>query len=174
MIIKNKNKKGQADVIVTVLLILLGIVAVAVVSAFVINLVRNNLRGTECFDTADKLAIKLGDYTYFDSDSKNASVSIERAETSVNISGLIITLSNGADSKAFTIKAGSVDNVAMYDDSPDIILPKNSEIKTYKITTEIENVNHVKIVPIILTDSGERACKEGTAEADIPIKSSSE
>jgi len=43
-------KKAQAEVIVTILLILIGIAAVVIVGSFVMNLVRDNLSGTECFD----------------------------------------------------------------------------------------------------------------------------
>ncbi len=48
-----KSRRSQAELITTVLLILVSIAAVVLVSGFVINMVRDYLKPTDCFKTTD-------------------------------------------------------------------------------------------------------------------------
>jgi hypothetical protein len=168
-----KTKKSQTEVIVTVLLVLIGIIAVGLVSAWIVNMVKNNLQGTECFNTADQIKVDLGDYTYF-SDAQNATyVSVSRGSNDFNLTGFIITVSGSGDSQSYTIKDGAAvsTTIKMYSASDTKLkVPGISGIKTYNLTYDPSEVKTVKIVPIILVGTKEKFCEQGTSETEIPTR----
>src|SRR3989344_6826610 len=100
-----KEKRGQAEVITTVLLILVALAAVAFVSVFIINMVRNNLSDTGCFKTTGGLSISLEEGFSF-SDSQNVSISVERGQGSFNLTGIGVIVSKGSSSKTYEIFPG--------------------------------------------------------------------
>ncbi len=165
---KIKTKRSQAELITTVLLILIAIAAVVLISTFVINMVRQNLKGTECFDTTGQFTINLEGYTYYNSSDNKTSISIERGEKEFNLTGISISLGTEASMKTFTIKpSGGSSEVSMYNGG-NIILPASSETVTYVINltgTSIKSVTRAKIAPVMLQN---RICSEGIAEASIP------
>ena len=68
-----KVKRSQAQVITTVLLILIAIAAIAIVSGVVINFVRNRLVFTECFDTTGQLEIDAdSEFTFYESNTSDS------------------------------------------------------------------------------------------------------
>lgn len=163
------NKKSQAELITTVLLILISIAAVALVSVFIINMVRTNLVSTDCFKTSGQFRINLDEgYTYYNTTGgKAVYVSISRGEEAINITGIIISIGTGQSTISYTIKQGSSNpsGVTLWNSSPPL-LPGKSETRTYRINSS-ELVSKVKIVPIIEPD---RTCKEGSDEQTIPSK----
>jgi hypothetical protein len=165
-----KCKRSQAELITTVLLILISIAAVVLVSTFVINMVRTNLVGTDCFKTAGQIKINLGEgFTYYDKNGTGTTyVSIARGEETFNLTGLLITVGTGQSSKSYTVRANSTEpsgSVTLYNDkSPE--LPRVSETRTYKIVNSGE-VTTVSVVPYLFPD---RLCKEGKDEQQIPSK----
>ena len=173
-----KTKKAQGEVIVTVLLILVGIIAVGLVSVFIINMVRSNLQGTECFNTAGQLTIASDDYTFFKDSVVH--ISVERGETDFNLTGINILLESGGSSTTYTIRDGnSVKGINMSSGTtPGVLaIPKPSGKYSYMINlTSDANVpityyvTHAKVVPLIVVGSKEKACTEGIAESDIPAK----
>ena len=149
------SKKSQAQVIVTVLLILIVLAAVALVSTFVIRLVRDNLQGTDCFKTIGAVSVNK-EYTDFDSDTTILNLSISRTVEEFNLTGLSVSISAGASATKYELLSG--DNIAgelaMYGDSlsnptKPITLPKAQETLTYQINTTLSNVDGIKIAPII-------------------------
>ena len=160
-----KSKQAQSEIITTVLLVLISIGAVVLVSSFVINLIKSNLQGTDCFKTAGQLTINVEDgYTYFD--GKDVYVNIDRSSEQFNLTGIIVSFSSGSTTKAYTIKTtGGSAEVKMFDNTP-IALPKASESFTYNISG-LGSAGKVKIVPIIAPD---KTCKEGVDERDIPAR----
>jgi hypothetical protein len=167
-----KIKKSQTEVIVTVLLVLIGIIAVGLVSAWIVNMVKNNLQGTECFNTADQIKVDLGDYTYF-SDSQNVTyVSVSRGSNDFNLTGFIITVSGLGDSQSYTIKDGAAAStlIKMYSNEANLKVPGISGVKTYNLTYDVSEVKTVKIVPIILVGTKEKFCEQGTSETEIPSR----
>lgn len=163
------NKKSQSEVITTILLILISITAVVLVSAYIINMVKSNLVGTECFKTANQFNINLEEgFTYYNSSNESVSVSISRGEGEFNLTGILISVSSGSSSTAYTLKPGQITaGASMYNGSATIIFPQTSETKTYRIIST-ENVTRVKIVPIIYPNN--RLCEEGLDEQAIPSK----
>ena len=149
------NKRSQSQVIVTVLLILIALAAVAIVSAFVIQLVRDNLSGTECFKTLGQVEIDIENgLTYFYVDNNSVYVSIERKQKDFNLTGILLSLGNEQKTKAYTIKQGdgTSDEVTMYGYG-DIEIPGKGEKRTYQVETSPDfsttPPNMVSIAPII-------------------------
>jgi archaellin len=165
-----KTKKSQAELITTVLLILISIAAVVLVSTFIINMVRSNLVGTDCFKTAGQIKINLEEgYTYYKTADQAVYISISRGEEDINLTGLLISIGDGQSSSSYKILkdlATSEPVGATLWDGTDLVLPGKSETRTYKIiSTSV--VSKVKVVPIIYP---ERTCKEGADEQTIPSK----
>ena len=139
------NKKSQSELITTVLLILISITAVVIVSSFVINMVRQNLKGTECFQTTGQLSIDTS-YSYFNDQTLVLHLMIERGEKDFNLTGINIVYGNEFGTKKLAMKpgTGNPSNI-MYiqtNGTPtnNIALPDSSETKVYTI-----NVNNTGI-----------------------------
>ncbi len=145
-----KSKRSQAEIIVTVLLILIALVAVGIVSMFVINLVRENLKGTDCFKTTGQLEIKLDEgVTSFDSVSKKLSITIERGTESFNLTGIVVAAGSEASSETYTVKSGTVTGITMYPSGENLSLPNQGQKLSYIIQTTSTAVNTVSIAPVI-------------------------
>ena len=171
--LKNSRKKGQAEIIITVLLILIGIAAVGFVGMFLTNMIRNNLQSTDCFKTTGQLNLNLG-YTFFNTSAKIVYVSVARGSADFNLSGMIITVGTSQNSKATTLKTGDVGNFAtgsaMIGNSGAILttpitMPGLSETVSYAINAStFTSLNLVSITPI-LKDG--KACENKADEKEI-------
>lgn len=159
---KRNSRRSQAQIIVTVLLILIVIAAVAILSNFVINLIRDNLADTGCFDTTGQLTFN-GRYTFFNTTEKVVFVSITRGEASFNISGLVIGVEEGPVSKPYTIIDGKVpggfekEDIVMYKNRSGNValeLPDPQETLTYEINLAgvFENLNKLHVGGIVGKD----------------------
>ena len=106
-----KCKRSQAQVITTVLLILISIAAIAIVSTVIINFVRNRLVFTECFDTLGQVSIDIDSgYTYYLPGEGNASsvvvLSIKRGPSKeFNLTGLLVSLQSPSGAEPFELIA---------------------------------------------------------------------
>ena len=149
-----KQKNAQAQIITTVLLILIAIGAIAVVSVFIFSLVSDNLSGTDCFKAVGQFEVKLGDEgaTCYDATGNELTVTVERGqETTLNLTGFSVVAGNSAESKA-------------YEENAD--LPSAGEKRTFVIdVTDISPVETVSLVPII--GDGQQ-CVEGQSEKQVP------
>ena len=171
-----KNSKAQSEVITTVLLILIGITAVILVSGFVINLVRNNLKGTDCFQTTGQLSINTdGGYSYFNSNG-NLSVSIERGSKAFNLTGINIIYGTGSSTKKVYVRNGAGSSEEVYYILPNgtIVhnateLPDSSETKTYIIDTTSSGMSSVNTVLIEVVIDKDVSCGK-TDEASIATR----
>jgi hypothetical protein len=163
-------KKSQAEVITTVLLILISIAAVILVSNFVINLIKNNLKGTDCLNMMDQAEIQM-DKTYYNATSKIFYLKLERGTKETNITGFTVVLSNDFTSKKFEILSGkSYTNIFYYNISSkwaneSLIIPDLGETKYYSFNISDFNVSKVS-VSIILEN--QIKC-EKSDEKTIPV-----
>jgi len=156
-ILNKDSRGGQAQIIVTVLLILIVIAAVALVGNFVFKLIKENLQGTDCIKTTGQVLIN-NDFTDFSEGILN--LSITRGSEEFNLTGISVTIGSGATSTPYTITPGVAiaDEIAMYGDdlsSPGeaITLPKAQETLTYQIKIAgITEVKTLDIVPILVND----------------------
>lgn len=166
-----KCKRSQGEIITTVLLILIGIVAVALVSTFIINMVKDYLKPTDCFKTTGQFTLGTDEqYNYYDSGAKELHITIERAEKDFNLTGINIIYGDGASTTKLKISAGAdaTGKIKMASGAEEIILPGTQETKAYIIdAASFEGtVTKASIAPI-LANTGE--CKEADS-ADIAVK----
>lgn len=127
-----KSKHSQSQVIATVILILLCITAVAIIAGFVIPMVKEKIKESDCFDTVGLLEIDTED-GYCCYDDSAVRVSVMRKNKDAEIDGFLIAIHGDGDSKSFEIKNGEISGVKMLDGTKDIEIPGKSEKKTYDI-----------------------------------------
>lgn len=172
MNLKN-SKKSQSEIITTVLLILISIAAVVLVSSFILNMVRDNLKGTECFQTTGQIELKMEDgFTFFNnSGDKMLYLSIGRGIKDFNLSGIIVVYSNDRNSETKKIKAGTIDgniyyynNAGNWDNLTSISVPSAGQMKAYRMNVGGMTVKKVTIYPIL--QSGQEC--ENADEKTIP------
>lgn len=157
--IKNiQVRKAQAEVITTVLMILIGIVAVGILSAFIINMVRTNLKGTECFESMGQLEVNLENgWSYFviQGGVGVVYVNIERGSKDFNLTGINIVYGNGVETKKVLLENGKVTAGVQYvtgiNSAQDtIVLPQPGESKTYNITSALSgDITKVGVAPTV-------------------------
>ncbi|MFA6023450.1 MAG: archaellin/type IV pilin N-terminal domain-containing protein [Candidatus Pacearchaeota archaeon] len=100
-----KNNKGLSEIIATVLLILIAIIAVGILSAVLIPFARENLnKGTTCFDTIGKITFVSQGSCYNDATPKNTSVRVRF--WNINISEMYISLESGENVVSYALKEG--------------------------------------------------------------------
>lgn len=147
------KKKGISPVIATILLILLSVTAVIIISGLIIPFVKNTTKESkECFDVMDQLTINTeSGYTcYYNNGTNNiANLTIKRGTKETTLSGFIIAVSGGGNSKTFEIISGTVNNVKMINGSDNIEIPKKGEERTYSITTDLLKIEYAEVAPIM-------------------------
>lgn len=166
---KINGKRSQSEIIVTVLLILITIAGVAIVSTFVIKMIREGLSETDCLKTLGQFEIKISEgVTCYNSvsASKDVHITIQRGQEVFNLTGLSVSIGNVDSSKAFKIKtSGSDAGVKMYDGTTTITLPEPGEKRSYTIASGMIGVKKTIIAPMIGKDI---LCEQGISESDIP------
>lgn len=168
------GKRGVSDVIATVLMIMLVIVAVGIVFGFVIPFVQNNLEGAgSCIEIFDAIDINR-QYTckgslsgQIDSTTGNpilnndvlVSVNVGDAE----IDGLLIAVSDGGSRKSLEIKGENLEGIYMYEYNVNIFtqailqVPGRNGGRTYRIVNSEAGFNDpssVQVSPIV----GNKVC----------------
>lgn len=167
------NKKAQSELITTVLLILIGIAAVALVSTFVIGLVRNNLKNTDCLETTGQLSINIADdFTFYSSSAKILNISIRRESKEFNLTGISLVYGTQYSTKKIKLEGTSVTGVK-YIQSDGVLVdtlqfPEAGETKAYSLDLSSfgADVTKVEIYPII---NGREECGKSD-ERTIPLR----
>ncbi|MBM3247765.1 hypothetical protein FJZ17_04485 [Candidatus Pacearchaeota archaeon] len=181
---KSTRKRAQSEIITTILIILVGIAAVAILSAFILNMVRTNLKGTECFKTLGELEINLENgWTFYHNPSsgdKLVYVNVERGTKDLDLVGFNIAYGDGSEFKSVTLKNNEATTDVKFVKGfsgtsllleNTIVLPAPGESKTYRITSSIANpVTKVIIAPIIGGGSVEGSVCKQVDEKEIPTR----
>jgi flagellin-like protein len=154
------KKRAQSEVITTVLLILIGIAAVAILSVFILNMVRTNLKGTECFEAMGQVQINLDSgWTFYivDGSMKYVYVNVERETKDFELTGFNIAYGDDVETTKVTLKNGETTSKVEYVTEfsggvvraqEGIVIPAPGESKTYRISVD-KVVTRVAIAPII-------------------------
>lgn len=124
------NKKALSTIVATVLLILVTVTAVVFVASVIIPMVKNNLgEETSCFELRDYVKIEdLGYNCYNEKPIKNTTISIKRGMENKSISGIVVSISSGAELKRFDVPGSN--EVKLLSREPAVI-PNPGEAKTY-------------------------------------------
>jgi len=150
-----KTKKSQSEVVTSVLLILISIVAAVAVIIFVIPFVKKQLSETDCFSVMNSVEIKNNPaYTcyYLQGNQNNASnlrVQIHFNENE-SLKGFSLEIGLGSETKNVEITKETPSTIATMFNGGPIILPGKNEDKTYIIKTINQKPDFIKVHPIIL------------------------
>lgn len=153
-----KNKKALSTVIATVLLILLVTASVAIVWAFVNNIVNNRTKATQsCFDVESSEKITINDYyTCYNLTSGEVQFSINIGDAEID--SLVISILAEGNSKSFTLTNTNANftNLKPYKGNyRDFVkLPGKNEGLTYVASgfNIGSKVDWIKIAPVVGTE----------------------
>ncbi len=158
------DKRGQSQIVSTVLLILLVIAATVIIFGFVIPFVKDKLASGDCLDVAGKVEINSG-YTCYDETAMQVQIHI--ADIRDLIDGFSIEL-GGAATDNFKIENGTtITNVYMYGDNSGEIVelpPKDNTERTYVIENVDTKPDLIRVYPIL---KGGKVC--GISDSVIEI-----
>ncbi|MEK6895312.1 MAG: type IV pilin [Nanoarchaeota archaeon] len=126
-----KNSKGISNVLSTLLLIAIAVIAVAIVASFAINFVNDNLSNRDtCFNALDKVKLQS---QYTCNTSSKLFVGVETGD--VKLDKLLISLSGGGSVKSIEINGSANNNyLIIYGNSTSkIVVPGANGGITYQI-----------------------------------------
>lgn len=161
---KRGNCKGQSQIITTVLLILIGVIAAGVIMTFIIPFIQEKLSSGDCLDVVNKIEIRSG-YTCYDgtAGSEKVNVQVHILDISDLITGFKIEF-GGTSSKIIEIINGtaSTAEIKMYDDGK-ILIPGNNEARTYNITYD-SKPDFIAVYPTLTSG---KSCPASDSVVDI-------
>lgn len=144
-----KEKRGLSAVVVTLMLVLLSVVAVAVVWVVISGILQSSEsqigEGTKCLDvsvTATKVV-----NTSVSGDAYN--ITLKRTSTGKDIGGVkVVLFSDDTNSEVVDISGN--------------IAPLATETKAVSLTTAIPNANKIEVTPYLTSADGSTACATTT------------
>lgn len=160
------NKKAQSEVISTVLMILIGIIAVSIIAVFAINFVNEKKNSAKCFDTIDLVIIENNPtYNCYNSSELGQRVQIHFSDANSTLEGIKIEL-GGSNTKGYTITSTSHSpNVTMFSNPNDPVeLPGDNEERTYKIKGVSSKPDVIRVYPIL---RGGKICQSSSTLKEI-------
>ena len=128
------KKRGQGEVVTTVLLVLLVLAAIALITPFLLNFLQKGAKSV----TAACLELQLQPISCEKVDTKNVSVTYKWASGEVNLTGV----------KVIIEKAGGSSKVADGD-----ILSK-LESRTFKVDVGDNTANKFTVAGVVMTEGG--------------------
>ena len=137
------SKRSQSQIITTVLLILIGVIAAGVIMTFVIPFIKEKLQSGDCLEVVNQIEISSG-YTCYDGTMQTVQIKIE------DIRDLIIGFAvelGGPSSQTTKIVEGNPENVVMYD-GDNFEIPNSTTSRTYNITIDTKP-DYISVYPIL-------------------------
>ncbi|MDO8468099.1 MAG: hypothetical protein Q7S56_04100 [Nanoarchaeota archaeon] len=126
-----KNSRGISNVLSTLLLIAIAVIAVAIVASFAIKFVNNNLSGRDtCFNALDKVKLQS---QYTCNTSSKLLVGVETGD--VKLDKLLISLSGGGSVKSIEINGSTPSSYLIVYGNPTskVVVPGANGGITYQI-----------------------------------------
>jgi len=128
------DKRGLSVVIATLLLVAMTIVAVSIVWSVIQSLVKDQTSGAKaCFDILGKVSFNDQNTCYTRSETNVQTLQFSIDMGNVYVDAAIVEISGTIENTHFELNtaASQIDYLTMYDDSPDISLPKSNSGSTY-------------------------------------------
>jgi len=151
------NKKAVSEIVSTVLLILITIIAISIVSVFLIPMLKNKLNeGSGCFDVLNSLEIQSACYN----DANEVEIGI--MSKSNKLAGVAVVISTSSSSKRFDIINNTAnENIKSYNGEYNqaLLLPGENEFTTYIIKTSFTEFSKVEIAPLVSTGQKTKTCE---------------
>ena len=156
------KKRGQSQIISTVLLILISIIAASLIIAAVIPFVKDKLSEGDCLDVLGKITISNKYTCYNESALENITlVQIHIDDIRDLINGFAIEL-GGSSSKSVKIVEGNPENIKMYGEG-DFEIPNSTEERTYNISV-ISKPDRIAVYPILTNN---KLCSESDSITEV-------
>lgn len=147
------SKRSQSEVISTILLILITISAIAIISPIVFNLIKNQMKKSQCFDFKDSIKIMNNPtYTCYNNSDKKLRVQIFMGKIHGKINSFFIYVQGDTTKAVEIINNTPLGEVSMYKSSSPVIFPGEEEEITYVIDGINSKPNKIEI-SIKLNDS---------------------
>lgn len=163
------KKKGLSSVVATILLVLLTIVSVGVIAGYIVPMIVDNLKGTECFNYRNSFDFEE-EFGYNCHNGSLYAVSVRTKVSSEekfqNIEGFRLVFVGGGEAKTVDVKEGGekTSEIRMLNSSLEILhIPKNGEVKTY-VFNATASFDLAKIHPIL--KSGDICDESGSVKID--------
>ncbi|MEK6859195.1 MAG: hypothetical protein AABX54_00115 [Nanoarchaeota archaeon] len=150
------NSRSQAEVVTTVLLILISIAAIVIVMSYILPFIKNKSSESNCFDFAGKIEIVNSEFTCYDASAKKMLVQIGVKDIDAKKESLVTSLKimvgeeGGSEIFEITNSGGNpAGKISTYNGSA-IKIPKNGQEKTYNLTVSKKPIS-IDIYPILET-----------------------
>jgi hypothetical protein len=131
-----KSKRSISPVVSTVLLIVIGIIAIGIIVGVIFPLIKGSLgKGKSCFELREYFKIVISDYTCYN--STNTVVMMERGMEDMEVKGFVVSLQSGGSSTRYDVYDGAT-GMQMLENSAftnNIIIPKPGYARTYLFNT---------------------------------------
>lgn len=145
---RKENKKGVSDIIITILMVGLVLVAAGVIFGVVNGIIKSKVKSSEaCFGNFDKITINRLN-TCYDTATHYFRFSVEVGEIN-NVEKIIVSVGG----TRFDLGNSTINNVANFGSTgfgTDIItIPGKEEAKTYITNSFSAKPNSMKIAPVL-------------------------
>lgn len=163
---KLSKNKGLSAVIATVMLILISVLAVIMMSSFLMPMLKELMgKSKACFEVQETFSVIDVEYTC--SSASNTSLSISRTWDKSEVSGIALAFMCGTESKSFKLlNATAPSNIGMYKLGvltplgSEVVIPSQGETRTY-LFNDTGNCDSVIFGPIL--PSGD-TCEQASYE----------
>ena len=155
-LLPEKNKRGVSEIIITLIMIGLVLVATAIVWGAVNGVIKSKIDSSKsCFGNFGKVTIEKK-YTCYDGNPDNSLfgryVRVMLNVGDVDIEGVVVSISNQDETKSFKITntEQTIDGIHTYDNRTSIKLPDKNGGKTYRFRWDPSSApKAIQIAPII-------------------------
>ena len=145
------NKNGLSEVVTTVIMIALVLLASVLVWTIINNLIQGKIKDSEsCFGNAEKVTLEKKNICYDESLIPNK-VRFAISLGDVDVDEVLVSISTDAETKSFKIGKNdlAIENLTYLDSSSPVKLPNKNGGKTYLYQWAGFQPTSLKIAPII-------------------------
>lgn len=167
------TKRGQSQIVSTVLLILISITAVMIVIGFVVPFIKKQLSGTDCLEVSGKIEIKNNlKYTCYDLENNQMRVQVHMGDVGNVTKGFQLSIDVEGSTKAFEITKDSdtIENLNMYgstiENPIELRIPQRGGEVTYVISNVNSKPDSITAYPILNND---KMCEASDTLTEINI-----
>jgi flagellin-like protein len=145
------NKKGLSEIIGTLIVIALVLLAAGIVWGVVNNILKDKIKSsTSCFGNFGKITLDKK-YTCYDTSANPGKVRFSLNRGDVNVDNVLISITNGAETKSFKVNnnAQAVDGLTYLNGTSIVSLPPKNGGITYAYLWTSDAPKTVQIAPMI-------------------------
>ncbi len=152
---KVKNKTGLSEVVTTLLLIVLSLVAIGLIWTFVSNLLNKQISSSEsCVGNIDQIKLEPH-YTCWEPDSSGNPSAVRFSITvgNIDVDKIIVSIASSDKIQSYTItntpsSVGGLKPIP-YSGSTQVVLPGKNSGATYNATGFTGEIDSIRIAPVI-------------------------